>query len=167
MDSVVAAHAHPDATKITGRSAMLRFLVPCDGSEQALSAVDETVRLAQWLAQPVEALLINVQPPVPARFLLLGKGTPSDKKELEGPLQEAGEAVLAQARARLQRSNVTQASHVEIGDPADTITRVAKTYHCDMIVMSTRGLNAGAGLLLGSVATKVVHLAHIPILLVR
>ena len=146
---------------------MLRFLVPCDGSEQALGAVDETVRLARQLAQPVEALLINVQPPVPAKFLLLGQGTPSDKKELEEPLHEAGEAVLAQARERLQRSNVTQVCRVEIGDPAATITRVANTYHCDMIVMSTRGLNAGEGLLLGSVANKVLHLAHTPVLLVR
>ena len=146
---------------------MLRFLVPCDGSEQALSAVEETVRLAPQLSQPLEALLVNVQPPVPAKFLLLGDGTPSDKRSLEEPLREAGEAALEQARDRLKQANVNHACHVEIGDPAATIAGFAKTYHCDMIVMSTRGLNAGAGLLLGSVATKVVHLADIPVLLVR
>jgi len=146
---------------------VLRFLVPCDGSEQALSAVEETVRLAPQLSRPVEALLVNVQPPVPAKFLLLGDGTPSDKRSLEEPLREAGEAALEQARDRLKKANVNHACHVEIGDPATTIAGFAKTYHCDMIVMSTRGLNAGAGLLLGSVATKVVHLADIPVLLVR
>ena len=146
---------------------MLRFLIPCDGSEQALSAVEEIVRLAPQLSRPVEALLINVQPPVPVKFLLLGAGTPSDKRKLEEPLHEAGQAALEQARERLERANVTHARHVEIGEPADTIARFAKQYHCDMIVMSTRGLNAGAGLLLGSVATKVVHLASVPVLLTR
>ena len=130
-------------------------------------SVDEAVRLAPQLSRPVEALLVNVQPPVPAKFLLLGDGTPSDKRSLEEPLREAGEAALEQARDRLRQANVTHACHVEIGDPAVAIAAFAKTHHCDMIVMSTRGLNAGAGLLLGSVATKVVHLADIPVLLVR
>lgn len=146
---------------------MLRFLIPCDGSEHALCAVDEAVRLAQRLSQPVEVLLTNVQPPVPAKFLLLGDGTPSDKRRLEEPLLEAGDAVLAPARDLLQRAKIAHTCHVEIGDAAETIAGMAKTYHCDMIVMSTRGLNAGAGLLLGSVTTKVVHLASVPVLLVR
>lgn len=146
---------------------MLRFLVPCDGSEPALRAVEETVRLAGQLSQPLEALLINVQPPVPVNFLLLGEGTLSDKRELEEPLREAGEATLGPAREILERAHIKHACHIEIGDAAATIARFSKTYHCDMIVMSTRGLNAGAGLLLGSVATKVVHLAGIPVLLVR
>jgi len=146
---------------------MLRFLVPTDGSEHALLAVEEVVRLAPQLAQPVEVLLLNVQPPVPAQFLLLGEGTPSDKRALEAPLRDAGEAALQAARERLERAKITHACHVEIGHAAETIAEFAKAHHCELIAMSTRGLNAGSGLLLGSVATKVVHLAQIPVLLVR
>jgi len=146
---------------------MLRFLVPTDGSEHALLAVEEVVRLAPQLTQPVEVLLLNVQPPVPAKFLLLGEGTPSDKRELEEPLREAGEETLQPARALLERAKITHACHVEIGHAAETIAKFALTFHCEMIVMATRGLNAGSGLLLGSVATKVVHLAEIPVLLVH
>jgi len=146
---------------------MLRFLVPIDGSEHALLAVKEVTRLAPQLAQPAEVLLLNVQHPVPAKFLLLGEGTPSDKRELEAPLREAGEETLEPARVLLERAKIAHACHVEIGHAAETITKFARTHHCEMIVMATRGLNAGAGLLLGSVATKVVHLAEVPVLLVR
>ncbi len=146
---------------------MLRFLVTTDGSEHALVAVEEVIRLAPQLAQPVEVLLLNVQPAVPAKFLLLGEGTPSDKRKLEEPLRQAGDETLQPARALLERAKIAHTCHVEIGHAAQTIAQFARSYHCEMIVMATRGLNAGSGLLLGSVATKVVHLAEIPVLLVR
>jgi len=146
---------------------MLRLLVPIDGSEHALLAVEEVKRLAPRLALPVEVLLLNVQPAVPANFLLLGEGTPSDRRKLEEPLLEAGKEILQPAAVLLERAKIAHACHVEIGHPAQTIAAFARTYHCELIVMSTRGLNAGSGLLLGSVTTKVVHLADIPVLLVR
>ena len=146
---------------------MLRFLVPSDGSEHALLAIEEVVGLAPQLAQPVEVLLLNVQPQIPANFLLLGEGTPSDKERLEEPLRETGDEMLEPARAVLERAKIAHACHVELGHAAETIANFAKTYHCEMIVMATRGLSAGSGLLLGSVATKVVHLTEIPVLLVR
>jgi len=36
-----------------------------------------------------------------------------------------------------------------------------------MIVMGTRGMGTVANLVLGSVATKVIHLSHIPVILVK
>jgi nucleotide-binding universal stress UspA family protein len=36
-----------------------------------------------------------------------------------------------------------------------------------MVVMGTRGLGAVTGMLLGSVATKVIHLSDVPVLLVK
>jgi nucleotide-binding universal stress UspA family protein len=44
--------------------------------------------------------------------------------------------------------------------------------HCDQIIMGTRGLGAGgvaaiSGLLLGSIATKVLHLVDVPVTLVK
>lgn len=146
---------------------MLRWLVPIDGSEHALRAVDHVIRLASQLTQPVEIFVLNVQPEVPVKFLLLGNGTPSDKRKLEEPLRQAGEEILQPARARLERAKIAHACHVEIGHASQIIPRFAKTYHCEMIVMATRGFHAGSSLLLGSVAMKVVHFTEIPVLLVR
>jgi nucleotide-binding universal stress UspA family protein len=47
------------------------------------------------------------------------------------------------------------------------IAQYAKEKGCDQIVMGTRGLGTVQGLLLGSVATKVIHLANVPVMLVK
>jgi nucleotide-binding universal stress UspA family protein len=44
---------------------------------------------------------------------------------------------------------------------------VAKEHGCAQIVMGTRGLGTVSGMLLGSVATKVIHLADVPVVLLK
>ncbi|MFN0298876.1 MAG: universal stress protein [Burkholderiales bacterium] len=53
------------------------------------------------------------------------------------------------------------------GDPASEIATVAGNQHATEIVMGTRGLGGIATLMLGSVATRVVHLVAIPVTLVK
>jgi nucleotide-binding universal stress UspA family protein len=57
--------------------------------------------------------------------------------------------------------------HISVGAPADAIVQYAQEQHVDQIVMSAHGEDTLANLLLGSVASKVAHLAKIPILLVK
>ncbi len=52
-------------------------------------------------------------------------------------------------------------------DAASTITEFADSHGCTQIVIGTRGHSGLTGTLLGSVAMKVVHLAKVPVLLVR
>ena len=59
--------------------------------------------------------------------------------------------------------------HLEIvstvrGGPARIIADVAKTIAADVIVVGTRGHGPAAGLLLGSVAQRLLHLAPCPVL---
>jgi nucleotide-binding universal stress UspA family protein len=53
------------------------------------------------------------------------------------------------------------------GDPADVIARRAQELGCDAIVMGSRGMGRIANLVIGSVATKVVHLTALPVTLVK
>lgn len=53
------------------------------------------------------------------------------------------------------------------GDPAERICRYAERRNFDLVAVGTRGLKGFEGLVLGSVAHKVVHLSKIPVLLVR
>jgi nucleotide-binding universal stress UspA family protein len=55
-------------------------------------------------------------------------------------------------------------ARAELGSPAETIDRVAREVGAYQIVMGTRGLG---NLFLGSVATKVVRLAQVPVTLVK
>jgi len=53
------------------------------------------------------------------------------------------------------------------GSIAPTIIEAAHTLGCDLIVMGTRGLSDFSGLMVGSIAHKVIHHADRPVLVVR
>ena len=48
-----------------------------------------------------------------------------------------------------------------------TLCKHASANKVDLIYMGTRGLNAAANFVVGSVATKVLHNASVPVLLVK
>lgn len=54
-------------------------------------------------------------------------------------------------------------SSVEIGDPADTITRFAENHNVDLVMMPTHGRGRFRQLLLGSVVAKVLHDCKCPV----
>ena len=54
-----------------------------------------------------------------------------------------------------------------VGPVAETIVAYAKRHKCDLICLGTRGMTAAANLVMGSVATKVLHLAGVPVIIVR
>jgi nucleotide-binding universal stress UspA family protein len=53
------------------------------------------------------------------------------------------------------------------GRAAKTIAEVAREESVAQIVMGTRGLGGVQGLLLGSVATQVIHLVEVPVTLIK
>jgi nucleotide-binding universal stress UspA family protein len=144
----------------------LRILLAIDGSEHSARAVKHVVRLKDSLRVKLEVVLLNVQPPVPKKELLFD-GRLSEVHRLEEPLKEEGATRLAGAQAALAAAGIECLPHVEIGEPAPVIVRVASDHHCTTIVMGTHGLGAIASVVLGSVAAKVVHLSPVPVLLVH
>ena len=50
---------------------------------------------------------------------------------------------------------------------AETIGETARRLQVDTVVMGTRGLGSLSGLLLGSVAHRVVHQVPLPVILVK
>ena len=86
---------------------------------------------------------------------------------MEQELRRAGAQVLHAAHQTTQGGGVRVEQHVRIGQSAEEIAACAQELGCDGIVMGTRGMGAIAGLALGSVATKVVHLTRVPVTLVK
>ncbi len=76
-------------------------------------------------------------------------------------------AALAPAVARLKRAGVHHITHTVYGDTADVIVRAARRLRCDSIVMGTQGMGAIGSLLIGSAANRVIHLASVPVTLVK
>lgn len=141
---------------------MIKFLIPVDGSEPSDNAVRHLIRLAREL-EAVEIHLLNVRDPVAAwevrRFLT--------EEEIDQAQRAEGENELQSARALLDAAGLTYSAEVRIGSIAQTIADYAAEQGCDAILMGSHGRGGLANLLLGSVATKVVHLAPVPVTLVR
>jgi nucleotide-binding universal stress UspA family protein len=81
--------------------------------------------------------------------------------------QEEGLKALAGARKLLDDAGLKYEFHISVGEAADVIAHFVKDKKVDEVVMSTRGASAVANMLLGSVATKVLHQVEVPVLLVK
>jgi nucleotide-binding universal stress UspA family protein len=79
----------------------------------------------------------------------------------------ASDEALKQALSKCKGANVSFKPMAKTGQVAKTIVEVAGEEGVDQIVMGTRGLGGVQGLLLGSVATQVIHLADVPVTLLK
>ena len=141
---------------------MFRILVAVDGSESSDRAVAHLLKKLGWYREKIEVHLLNVQAALPSdvsRFITTD--------QLQGFHREQGEAALASARAVLDGARVSYVTHIGIGEPAHVIAHYANEKAIDQIVMGTRGLGSVAGLVMGSVTTKVLSLTDVPVLLIK
>ena len=139
---------------------MLRVLIPIDGSENSLRAVRFVIRKAPLYKEPLELHLLNVQHSFPGTI----RGV---HKEAEQFHHEEGLKALAAARRLLDDAGVKYVFHISVGEAAEVIAHFTRDKQIEQLVMSTRGAGAIANMLLGSVATKVLHLVEVPVLLVK
>jgi len=142
---------------------MMKMLLPVDGSENSLRAVQHVIAMKEQYSDPIEVHLLNVQLPVASGAVKMF----ISQQQLNDFYRDEGVAALKDARALLDQAGVSYQHHIGVGDLAGTITSYAKDKQCRQIVIGTRGRGSFAGALLGSVATKVVHLADIPVLLIK
>jgi nucleotide-binding universal stress UspA family protein len=139
---------------------MLRVLIPVDGSENANRAVGFVIRKAPLYREPLEIHLLNVQHPFPGTI----RGV---HKEAEQFHHDEGLKALAAARKLLDDAGVKYVHHISVGEASEVIAHYVRDKKIEQIVMGTRGAGSIANMLLGSVATKVLHLVDVPVLLVK
>lgn len=142
---------------------MRRLLVPIDSSEAATRALQHAIGLAK--ADPAAELhLVNVHaPPIVYGELAVYL----DEEKIKGLQRQHSEDILRPAIEAAEAAGVKFESDILIGDVATCLVEYAEAKGCDTIVMGTRGMSAIGNLLLGSVATKVLHLAPQPVTLVK
>jgi nucleotide-binding universal stress UspA family protein len=143
---------------------MLKLLVPVDGSESSSRAVDYLIKKLGWLKDGAEIHLLNVQHQIP-----YGNRVSSviGHDKLAQYHQEEGMAALKNTMKKLDAARLKYHFHIGVGDEADVICQYAKEKGSDQIFMGTRGLGSVSNLVLGSVATKVIHLSPVPVTLVK
>jgi nucleotide-binding universal stress UspA family protein len=134
-----------------------RIVVAVDGSQQSAKTIPVAVDLARRYGSHVTVVHVREYARYEASDVDLGPPIPADElvEDVVKTFREAGIEATGEVR---------RVSH---GATAEQIVDVAKSSQADLIVMGTRGMTEWKSLLLGGVATKVVHHAQCPVLLVR
>jgi nucleotide-binding universal stress UspA family protein len=142
---------------------MHKLLVAIDGSASATHALEFALGLAKR-KDPVTLHLLTVRPEAP----VYGEIQVYVSQERMDELQSQHSLDILQPAIELAKaSGVPCTSEVAVGEIARTIARRAEELECDGIVMGTRGMGGIGSLVMGSIATKVVHLAKVPVTLVK
>ncbi len=138
---------------------MMKVLIPVDGSDNANRAVQYLIKLAGISKAPLEVHLLNVQHPMP--------GTVGETAQAKQYHHDEGIKALATAFKLLDDANVKYAYHISVGEVGDIVAHFVNELKCDQVVMGTKGAGAVANMVMGSAATKVLHLVQVPVLLVK
>jgi nucleotide-binding universal stress UspA family protein len=133
-------------------------LVAVDGSNHSLRALAYAAKRART-HKDLQLYALNVQ-----RALLTSLFV--TRAMIQEHHRARSQAQLARAHKLLARQSIRTDPMVRIGDPASTIVNTARRAHCTEIVTGTRGLGRLKGLVLGSVTTKAIHPARIPVTVV-
>jgi nucleotide-binding universal stress UspA family protein len=142
---------------------MLKVLVPVDGSKNSDRAVAYAIGFIANSKAPVELHVLNVQLPIVSGGVRMF----IKHEDIEAYHQDTGQEALRTARELLDKAGQAYVHLVNVGPIGETVAAYAKNQGCNHIIMGTRGLGAVSSMVLGSVATKVIHLTDAPVTLVK
>ncbi len=140
-----------------------KIMVPLDGSMLAEKALPHAVRLANRFNAKL-LLLRAVELP----------GLTVDTPESEIKVISSAEEYMTEVQATLTNPKI--AAHIApervqtlvvYGDAVEQVVELAPFEKVDLIVMTTHGRSGLSRLVTGSVAGRILHRTHVPIMLVR
>jgi YjbE family integral membrane protein len=152
-----SAPASAPLSQPEGDKAMLKVLVPVDGSENALRAVRHAVSEYQRHHE-LELHLLNVQPRLSHHI-----GRFFSRHDREGWQQDRANAAMAGAVALLVRAGVPHNAHSAVGGRAAEICRTADRLGAHHIVIGTARRNSITRMLEDSVTSQVLEATSIPV----
>jgi len=140
-----------------------RVMVAIDGSSTSRLALREAIKLAKDQQSDLRiVLVVDV-------VTLAAEALPYDLGEEE---RRAGDLVLQKAAAAARKAGIeAQTVRLEVRSVqdriADEISRNAKSWRADLIVIGTHGRRGLSRLLIGSVAESLIRIAPARVLLIR
>jgi nucleotide-binding universal stress UspA family protein len=142
----------------------VRILLAVDGSESSVRAARKLVDTLDWYKERPAIELLTVHLPIP-KFGHMGSVITHEM--VERYYREETEAAVTPVAKVLDAAGAPYTTHVVVGPIAPSIVEQAAALGCDLIYMGTRGHGGLANMVLGSTATKVLHLAKSPVVLIH
>ena len=140
-----------------------KILVPLDTSPMA----EQALLYSRKISSPEATIhLVGVVEPNLYTYAVTTQETVVREK-LQAIVHSGMEAYLSNVEQSLRQQGVQVESWVASGDAAQTIADVATKIQADLIAMTTSGRTGFRRWAMGSVADRVIHIAHQPILLIR
>jgi nucleotide-binding universal stress UspA family protein len=138
-----------------------KVLVPLDGSPLAECALPEVKHLAKG-GFVGEVFLVNVVETYSIAF-----AESIDASALFAAHRDAAQDYLERIMKQLISEGIRTKMELLEGSPSQAIVSYAKKNSVNLIVIATHGHTGMARLMFGSVALRVLHDAHTPVLLIR
>lgn len=143
-----------------------RILIVVDEGAIARAAIEEGVALAK--AQASQVLFFHVLPnyvvPMADMPPVVSLGPDEYRREVE----RTGQRTLTEAAAHAQAMGVPSTGAMDAGiDAAEVIARAASERQCQLIVVGSHGRTALQRLIFGSLVTRLITLAPVPVLVCK
>ena len=140
-----------------------RILVATDFSPASEPALERALEVA--IATHAEVTLMNAWS---APGYVSPDGAPGvpDATEIAKRKNESSDAIEA-LRARLARPGIRLVARSVEGPPSETVAQLAADEGFDLVVIGTHGRTGIRRFLLGSVAERIVRIAHTPVMTVH
>lgn len=142
-----------------------RILIPTDGSELSLAAIEQGLAFAKSIGASVH--FFTVSAPIGV-YGVGGEPLVGGYDDYTKAAREEGKRRLAVAAERAQAAGVPCTSAMVESDHAwEAIINAANEAGCDLIAMASHGRRGLSGLVLGSETLKVLTHSTIPVLVYR
>ena len=138
-----------------------KILVPVDGSDNSLRALDYAIFLAKSTSAGVTAMHVIESPPtiyIESQKLL---------DDIMSKYRTESGKILDKCKQNAEKSGVKIETVIAEGDAASNITGYAQKEGFDLIVIGSRGLGKFKEMVLGSVSNKVLHHSKASVLIVK
>jgi nucleotide-binding universal stress UspA family protein len=167
-----AATSKPKARRAAKNKPLPRVLAVVDGTESS-GRVTKYLLDLHARSGGLDVVLLNVQPK-PEVGRLRGYGSFRRAQIDDRLINDLGKRVVTSAARHLEAAGIAHKERIELGEAAETIISCAHEEQCELIVIAesrpnafSRWLMRRTGTVINSVASVVIHLAHVPVLMAK
>ena len=141
-----------------------KILVPIDGSEPSIRALDHAVSLAKIHGSEIQVISVisELKLPFGAQYSLWAQD--SHQELVRSSIESLNKEMM---RVRDGNPNISIDAAIHEGDPSDTIVRIAEENDFNLIIIGKKGLNLIEDLVMGSVTRKVVKQSKVTVTVVN
>lgn len=140
----------------------MKILVAADGSRYTKRMLAYIAAHDEWLGPGHEYTVLTVVPPLPPRAAAV-----LPKSVVAAHHAEQAERVFAPIRKFFDKQGLKANYLAKTGAPGQEIAEQAKDGRYDLLVIGSHGHGALGGLVLGSVASRVMASCSTPVLVLR